>query len=140
MMIERFCEVYQKLNKDNLETLGLIYHPAIHFVDPAHELHGLPELTSYFKTLYASTTSVNFEFTARIQQGNDIAVEWLMNFSHPRLQQGRTIGVNGMSHLQIDQSGLVDYHRDYFDLGALIYEHLPILGTLIIRLKRRISR
>jgi hypothetical protein len=30
-------------------------------------------------------------------------------------------------------------HRDYFDAGALLYEHLPVLGTLIGWLKRRLA-
>jgi len=31
----------------------------------------------------------------------------------------------------------VTYHRDYFDLGALIYERVPVLGGLIRGIKGR---
>ena len=30
-------------------------------------------------------------------------------------------------------------HRDYFDAGALLYEHLPLLGSVIAWLKRRLA-
>lgn len=30
-------------------------------------------------------------------------------------------------------------HRDYFDAGSLIYEHLPVLGRAIAWLKRRMG-
>ncbi|QHF41154.1 transcriptional regulator [Pseudomonas sp. S34] len=30
-------------------------------------------------------------------------------------------------------------HRDYFDAGALLYEHLPVLSRAIAWLKRRLG-
>ncbi|PYY71356.1 transcriptional regulator [Pseudomonas jessenii] len=29
------------------------------------------------------------------------------------------------------------HHRDHLDAGALLYEHLPMLGPVVARLKRR---
>lgn len=139
-MLEEFCRVYKELNKDNLEMLETIYHPDIHFIDPAHEFEGLTRLKSYFASLYQNVDSIMFEFTSSIQQGEDIALEWLMSIEHPRLNRGRMFRVCGMSRLHMIDSGLVDLHRDYFDLGAMLYEHLPLLGTVVINLKRRLGR
>jgi hypothetical protein len=44
-----------------------------------------------------------------------------------------------MSYLQFDKAGKVRYHRDYFDLGAMLYEHLPLLGSLVKTIKRRLG-
>ncbi len=30
-------------------------------------------------------------------------------------------------------------HRDYFDAGAMLYEHLPVLGRVVSWLKRRVG-
>lgn len=139
-MFEKFCKVYKELNRDNLEMLELIYHPDIHFIDPAHELMGLSKLKSYFDILYRNVSSINFDFTSRIQQNDDIALEWLMSIAHPWLNRGKMFRVNGMGSLRVTDSGLVNLHRDYFDLGAMLYEHLPLLGTVVINLKRRLGR
>jgi len=139
-MLEKFCSVYRELNKDNLDMLELIYHPDIRFIDPVHEITGLNRMKSYFASLYQNVNSIRFEFTSRIQQDDNIALEWLMSIAHPRLNRGRMFMVNGMSRLHTTDSGLVDLHRDYFDLGAMLYEHLPLLGTVVINLKRRLGR
>lgn len=138
-MIDRFCDVYRRLNVTNLELLGEVYHPDIHFVDPAHEFMGLTKLTDYFAGLYQNINSISFDFTTRIQQRDDIGLEWLMNFSHPRLKAGQAIRVEGMSRLHLGDNGLIDLHRDYFDLGAMLYEQLPVLGVVIRNLKGRLS-
>lgn len=44
--------MYQNLNKDNLHLLSTVYAENIQFVDPAHKVNGLKELTAYFAALY----------------------------------------------------------------------------------------
>jgi hypothetical protein len=38
------------------------------------------------------------------------------------------------------RNGKIYYHRDYFDMGAMLYEHLPLLGRIIQRLKHRLGQ
>ena len=60
-----------------------------------------------------------------------------MHTSHPRLAGGQLIEVEGCSFLLWRDR--VYRHRDYFDAGALLYEHLPVLGRVIAWLKRRMG-
>jgi len=137
-MLKNFYETYNTLQKDNLDTLGLIYDENIRFIDPAHEIHGLPHLIDYFAGLYSSLDHISFDFTQQLCMNNDCTVQWVMTFSHPKLARGRDIEVAGISALHLLQNGKVDMHRDYFDLGAMLYEHLPILGGLVRNIKRRL--
>ena len=52
-----------------------------------------------------------------------------MSYRHPRLAGGGLIRVDGCSHLLWWDK--VYRHRDYFDAGNLLYEHLPLLGAAI---------
>ncbi|HGP4674712.1 TPA: nuclear transport factor 2 family protein, partial [Vibrio cholerae O1] len=36
--------------------------------------------------------------------------------------------------------GKVTYHRDYFDMGEMLYEQLPVLGQVIRAIKRRLGQ
>ncbi|MDP3310767.1 MAG: nuclear transport factor 2 family protein, partial [Polaromonas sp.] len=54
---------------------------------------------------------------------------------HPALLQT----VRGTSHLKLTGAGLVSYHRDYWDAAEELYEKLPLLGSLMRWLKRRVS-
>ncbi|MBW6508769.1 MAG: hypothetical protein K0A94_04400, partial [Desulfuromonadales bacterium] len=64
---------------------------------------------------------------------------WVMHLRHPRLNRGAEVEVPGISYLHIAADGRVDEHRDYFDLGALLYERLPLLGPLVRAVKRRFA-
>ncbi|KJS00932.1 MAG: transcriptional regulator [Desulfobulbaceae bacterium BRH_c16a] len=138
--MENFLKTYKLLNAGNLELLENIYSDDIRFVDPAHEIVGLARLKEYFADLYANVTSIEFEFLHEIRLGDEGYVQWRMTFSHRFLKGGRPINVEGASYVQFDISNKVCSHRDYFDLGAMLYEQLPVLGTVVIALKRRMRQ
>lgn len=137
--LERFLNTYQRLNRENLDLLGGIYTEHIRFSDPAHNLKGLPALRDYFAELYANVEQISFEFSSPRISNDQVFVQWVMRLRHPRLNRGGEVEVPGVSCLHFTENGLVDEHRDYFDLGVLLYEQLPLLGPLVRAVKRRFS-
>ena len=137
-IIERFVSVYQKLNKDNLELLNEIYSDDIRFSDPLHKIAGLNALTDYFKTLYQNVESIDFVIHQVIRDESTAALKWTMNLVHPKLNAGNGISVEGVSLLTFD--GKINQHQDYFDLGAMLYEQLPIVGGLIGFIKSKVAK
>lgn len=131
---ERFCA----LNKDNLSILSTLYAKDIQFIDPLHQINGLDALTAYFTQLYANVSSIKFEIHACDSvSASEGYLRWTMHFSHPKLRAGRTISVAGCTHLKWHDT--VFYHRDFFDAGAMLYEQLPVFGSIIAWLKRRMA-
>ena len=137
-IIARFVSVYQKLNKDNLELLNEIYSDDIRFSDPLHKIAGLNALTDYFKTLYQNVESIDFVIHQVIRDDSTAALKWTMNLVHPKLNAGNGINVEGISLLTFD--GKINQHQDYFDLGAMLYEQLPIVGGLIGFIKSKVAK
>ena len=136
---ERFAEGFAALNKDNLEQLAELYHDDMVFTDPLHTIQGLAAMRDYCANLYANVRHIDFTFHHCQQLSDTEAVlRWTMTFQHPRLQRGKPIAVEGCSFVQF-RGDKVYRHRDYFDAGALLYEHLPLLGRLIAWLKRRLA-
>ena len=137
--MKMFLETYQKLNADNLSELGNLYTEDIRFIDPAHEIRGLVRLTEYFEKLYLNIGSITFNFSDQLRQGTEGYVQWQMSLTHPRLKKGKVVVVPGATYLRFVDSGKVCLHRDYFDLGAMLYEQLPVLGGIISAIKRRLG-
>ena len=77
--------------------------------------------------------------TRQQQQGNEAWLSWVMIFAHPRIAGGRPVRVEGATRLQFDAWGKVCLHRDYFDLGAMLYEQLPLLGPVVRAIKGRLG-
>lgn len=137
--LANFINTYQALNTQNLETLAEIYHDEVNFKDPIHEISGYQNLYGYFKQLYTNLTACTFEVTKVLYQENEAALYWRMSFVHSKLKQGNIITVEGHSFL-LAQDEKVIYHRDYVDLGAMLYEHIPLLGRLVKLIKQRASQ
>ncbi|AWM94256.1 transcriptional regulator [Pseudomonas sp. 31-12] len=136
--LEHFARQFAQLDKDNLQRLGELYADDVHFTDPLHDVQGLGQLRSYFAELYANVTELRFDFRGFDQTGEGEGyLRWVMSYRHPRLSGGQLIHVDGCSHLLWRDK--VYRHRDYFDAGALLYEHLPVLGRAISWLKRRMG-
>lgn len=135
--LDDFVRVYQQLGKDNLASLADAYSPDVTFQDPWHKLQGLAALRAYFANLYTNLSYCRFTIH-QVQENTTDAnafVLWQMDYAHPRLNSGNNIQVDGVSHLQFAEK--VTYQRDYADMGQMLYEHVPLLGSAIRVLKRR---
>jgi hypothetical protein len=138
--MKAFLEMYNSLHADNLHRLREVYRRDVRFVDPAHEIDGLDNLVSYFENMYKNVSSIGFTFTEPVFDGTDGYVSWEMTFSHKRLAGGRRLQVDGLTHVRMDGEGMVYFHRDYFDLGAMVYEHVPVLGRIIQTIRKRLGQ
>ena len=136
--LEQFQVIYNNLSKNNVDSLALIYHADICFEDPLHKVTGLSDFITYFNNLFTHVISCTFDIKHTIKSPNEAAVYWVMHYQHPKLNAGKTISVTGHSHLKAMDNKVI-YHRDYLDAGAMIYEHIPLLGSAIRYLKKRIN-
>jgi limonene-1,2-epoxide hydrolase len=137
--LQAFISVYSELKADNLQQLKGIYHSEVVFIDPMHQMQGRKELLSYFERLYREVISCDFIIEEVLEVGDEAAIFWTMMLRHKQLAGGRKIKLEGHSHLKV-QEGQIIYHRDYFDVGAMLYEHIPLLGRVIKFIKHRAGK
>lgn len=137
--LANFISVYQRLSTDNLDLLGSIYHADIAFIDPIHQIQGFDELASYFAGLYQNLQHCDFVIDNYLQQGSEASLFWTMTYQHPKLNRGKDVTVYGSTHIK-SKDGKVIYHRDFLDLGAMLYEQLPVLGKVIKLIKEKAAK
>ena len=136
--LQSFADRFATLDAGCLGRLDELYSDTITFRDPLHEIHGLPALRAYFTQLYANAQDIRYDFhdIDEVAPGRGY-LRWTLQFRHPRLNGGKPISLEGCSHLR--WTDRVHLHRDYFDAGALLYEHLPVMGRVIGWLKGRLA-
>lgn len=139
-IVERFKALYNKLDRDtlNFELLNDVYDDEINFEDCFHHINGIHSLFEYFDNLYENVNFIHFDFENQWLGEDSAMLTWTMSYKHPKLNSGELIAVKGASQLNFKQ-GKVMYHRDYFDGGALLYEHVPLLKRVISFLKNRMA-
>ena len=138
-LTERFKRLYKNLNHDNAESslIDQLYHVDMSFKDSFHTVNGLTDFKHYCSSLYENLSTCDFVFHKSWVTENDAMLTWTMTYSHPRLRGGKLITVEGASEISFD--GKIYAHQDYFDGGDLLYEHVPVLGSVIGYLKKRMT-
>lgn len=137
-LLARFARFYSTLDERRLTELPEVYHREIHFIDPIKEHQGLKALEAYFRQSL-STLSYYYFALSDVQQNDQQAyVCWHMTYAHPRLRRGRVLTLEGVSQLRFAEQRII-YQRDYYDLGAMLYEHIPLLGQIVLHLKQRLQ-
>ncbi|MCG7497871.1 nuclear transport factor 2 family protein [Vibrio sp. Of7-15] len=139
LWLKKFIEIYSELRTDNLQTLESIYHPDVVFIDPLHRVEGFASLLASFKNSYTNILQCTFVIDHVFESGDEASVYWSMTFSHEKLNGKKPITVVGHSHLKA-RHDLVIFHRDYLDVGAMIYEHVPLLGVVIKSIKTKAGK
>ncbi len=135
--LQRF---YSDFNRADMGTLERLYEQDAVFRDPAHYVKGRDAIRRYFEQSRSGLLRCEFEFHRVLEADQQCAMEWSMHFSHRRLRGGKELVVAGCSILTYNaDSGRVQYHSDYFDLGAMLYEHIPCVGALVASMKQRIG-
>ena len=136
VLLERFKDNFKDLQQADWSQLGEIYADDIVFRDPVHELRGLVTLEDYFTTLCADLIDCRFEYLDQVVSDDCAYVKWIMRFRHPRLGND-LIEVRGVSHLR--WSDKIEFHEDFYDMGAMLYERLPVLGNVTRWLRLRLA-
>ena len=136
ILIERFKSQFRILHEADLSRLRELYSERIVFKDPVHEIRGLVELEDYFSALCSDLSDCRFEYLDEIVGDNSAYIKWMMHFKHPRLGN-RLISVRGVSNLKF--SDRIDFHEDFYDMGAMLYEQLPLLGNVTRWLRLRLA-
>lgn len=65
-------------------------------------------------------------------------VRWRMTIRFRRFKPHTDTESIGISHVVFDRDGRVALHQDFWDAAGGFYEHLPLLGGLIRRIRQRL--
>lgn len=135
---ERINYIFNNLTKDKMYLNDQFYHPEVRFVDPVGKLKGLKNLKGYYAGMYENVEEIKFEITSETIQENTHIIEWIMTLKTSKLNGGEAYSTPGMSKMTFDdETDKVIYHRDSFDMGVFIYEKIPLLGTIIKKIKAK---
>jgi len=136
-LLNDFKQLYQVLDESSIARLDQVYAANVKFKDPIHHIEGVVALQDYLMAQSQGLTECRFEYLDELVGEHSAYVKWIMHFRHAKLGN-RPISVRGASHIHF--SNTIDYHEDLYDLGAMLYEQVPLLGGIIRWLKARLSR
>lgn len=133
-------QAFNRFDGKNFEILEKFYAPGAVFQDPAVKIRGLERISHYYSSVYRNVKEIRFDFQDVFTAKERFAMTWLMTIKVKGLNFGEPYSVEGISVFEFNEEGKVTFHRDYVDLGAMVYEKIPVLGKLITGIRKRLSK
>lgn len=136
---QKVRNLYLHFDRKMLKSLADIYSDDIQFHDPLHAVNGLNNLTDYFADTMTNLVECRFEFhhSMEMPDRGEAILFWTMHYRHKKLAGGKRLELTGNSHLLFNDK--VYYHRDYYDAGSMLYEHIPLMGFAIRKIKKKVG-
>ncbi len=143
-VIERFCKIYTDICQISPDDLDSIYANDVVFIDPITTHRGIGEVKHYFSNLLEQAESCKFDiadvFNCSTGNPTHTQVSHVVNWTMHLTLKGnkKHITLDGTTQLNVVNDSIV-YHKDYYDLGEMVYEHVPILGFVIKKIKGKLA-
>jgi len=133
--LKELVEWFESLTPETLGRIGEFYAANAWFKDPFNEVSGLEAVERVFVHMFKTLRAPRFRITERIVDEHGAFLAWEFRFGAGR----REYEVHGATHLKWNGRGKVAYHRDYWDAAEELYAKLPVLGSLMRYLQRRLK-
>ena len=136
---ERFLHFFSELSEERVRSrIRDTYAGDVHFNDTLKDVHGIERLEEYLVDSASAVESCTVELKDLAVSDDDYYFRWTMDIRFKRFKKGTTTRSIGMSHLRFDENGKIAFHQDYWDSSSGLFEHLPLIGTLIRAVKARL--
>jgi limonene-1,2-epoxide hydrolase len=129
---------FNEFGSNNIDLADSFYAEDIVFEDPLGKITGLKNIKDYYRNLYKNVTSIRFDFESVVTQGDEQVGIWTMHLKASGLNGGNEVVVKGNSFVRY-KNGKAVYHRDYFDMGEFIYDHIPVLKQILGFIKQKLK-
>lgn len=108
----------------------------IYFEDPFQKVTGLAKVYAIFQHMFKTLHKPRFIVDEIISDKGSAYLRW--TFSYQRSHKHPIEKFTGVSRVQLLENGKVLSHVDYWDAGENVYEKVPLLGSLLRLIKKKI--
>ena len=138
--IARFKLFFADFSPQKIDVLlDLTYANDAWFNDTLKTIRGREQMRSYLKHSAEAVESCVVEVKETLSNDTgDYYIRWVMTIRFKRFKKGQDTQTIGISHVRFNSDGLVCFHQDYWDSTAGIFEHIPLLGWMIGKIKARL--
>ena len=135
-LAEGYARAHGEMTADSIEAVIALCADDVVFHDPFNDTVGKAELRHVFADMFKSTDSPRTEVLGLFGGRRRWIIKWRFTAGLPVIG---AVDVPGLTELTLDDNGLVASHVDYWDSGPAIYGRLPVIGSIIRAVRKRLS-
>lgn len=126
---------YENVQPNTVDHLIALYAKDAVFKDPFQEVKGQAHIKEIFLKMFEQLDAPKFVVLEVMRQHNSACFVWEFQFQFKRWNTTPK-SFTGVSWLKFNPEHLVISHIDFWDPAEGIYEHLPVIGSLMRGLKK----
>jgi len=137
--IERFQNLLSDFKAPDFRArIREVYAEDVFFNDTLKTVRGVEEVEEYLAASAEAIDKGTVEFEDLVADGGNYYFRWVMTLRFQRFARGEDKRSVGMTHVRFDGAGKVVLHQDFWDSTGGLFEHVPVLGWMLRRAKKRL--
>lgn len=136
--VEALVPFYEKLSPEDVTRFDTYYRHDARFRDPFNDVSSIDGIKRIFAHMFTQVNDPAFRVNKVIVGEGDAILFWTFHFRFKNIGCKTTHSLEGVTHLEFDDEGRVQLHRDYWDAAEELYGRLPVIGTIMRGLQRMI--
>lgn len=138
-ILDKYARFFETLNQNvPIDEYRRFFSSKTYFEDPFHKIQGDEKIYQIFQSMYRQLHEPWFEVIEAITCENSAAYfQWKLHYK--LTQNSSEDSFVGVSRVEFDTDGMVVSHVDYWDASSNVYEKIPLLGSIMRLIKRRIN-
>lgn len=133
---QAFGKIFTNFKQGATEAnIRSVYANKLYFNDTFKIISDLNELVDYMSESAAHVESTTVDILDVIHSDDDYFIRWSMKMNLS--VKGKDIYSHsiGMTQLRFNQAGKVVFHQDFWDSSEAFFEHLPLMGMILKKIK-----
>ena len=133
--LRQYVRFYETLTPQSLNELERLCDPQVRFRDPFNDVRGVAAYRRVLEKMFEETRAPSFVVLDSAEGRAASYLRWRFTCQI----RGKALEIDGMSEVSFDSHGRVVAHIDHWDAGGQVYEKVPLVGTLLRVIRRRLS-
>jgi len=136
---ENFRRYWETLDATTVKDIGRHYTEEAFFQDPFNAVTGIDKVQHIFEHMFEVLLEPRFRIIDSVVQGDEAFFTWDFTFKMKSYKPHVDQAIHGSSYVRFAPDGRVHYHRDYWDAANELYAKLPVIGTLMRWLAKKMA-
>jgi len=127
---------FETIKPETIENVRPLVSDDVRFKDPFNDVRGYDKLLKILAKMFEDADDVAFTMREQAGEGRVYFLRW--HFAcrpKSRFLKGNW-QVDGISVITFNEDGLITEHVDYWDAAEQLYDHLPVVGSLLRFVRR----
>ena len=132
-----YAAFFERLTPETVGRLGEHVSPDVRFINPFCDVTGLSKMEHLVHNLYTDVEDPQIAISDRAVGARSCYLRW--QFTAHFKGRKNTFAIDGVSEIRFDQRGLVILQHDHWDSASQLYDHFPVLRTVLGAIRRYVT-